>query len=92
MTPPLRTACALALLAVTAASPQPSGADGDDEPGSDVDEVVVFGVRTGEIEGDPTAFGDVLDVDAYTAESKDLPDLLSEQAGVFVRRFDEVRC
>jgi outer membrane cobalamin receptor len=87
MTPPLRTACALALLAVTAASAQPSGADGDDEPESDVDEVVVFGVRTGEIEGDPTAFGDVLDVDAYTAESKDLPDLLSEQAGVFVRRF-----
>jgi outer membrane receptor protein involved in Fe transport len=51
------------------------------------DEIVVRGVRTGEIEGEPTAFGDALRVDDYTAESKDLPDLLSEQAGVFVRRF-----
>jgi outer membrane receptor protein involved in Fe transport len=85
---PLRTACALALLAASAAGAQPSGPDaGDGEPAANPDEVIVFGVRPGEIPGDPTAFGDVLDVDDYTAESKDLPELLSEQAGVFVRRF-----
>ena len=36
---------------------------------------------------DPTAFGDVLRVDDFEAEGKSLADLLSESAGVFVRRF-----
>lgn len=62
----------------------------DRAPGADpapLDEIVVFGVRTGEVEGEPTAFGEVLQTDDYEAEGKDLSDLLSEQAGVFVRRF-----
>src|SRR5262245_62177583 len=87
MRSPLRTACALACFVANAAGAQPSGPDAaPDEEANPVDEVIVLGVRPGELE-DPTAFGDVLEIDDYTAENKNLPDLLSEQAGVFVRRF-----
>jgi vitamin B12 transporter len=49
--------------------------------------VVIRGLRTGELPGEPTAFGDVLWTGDYAAERKSVADLLSEQAGVFVRRF-----
>jgi len=70
---------ALALLAAVAASAQ--------APEEPVDEIVIQGVRTGDIPGEPTAFGDVLRTSDFVAERKDLADLLSEQPGVFVRRF-----
>jgi outer membrane receptor protein involved in Fe transport len=82
----VRTACLLVGLVLPAAA---QAGDGD-EGKAPIEELRILGVRPGRIEADPTAFGDVLDVDAYTAESKDLPELLSEQAGVFVRRFGGV--
>jgi outer membrane cobalamin receptor len=73
---------ALALLAAHAA-----GAQAPAEPETPADEMVIRGVRTGELPGEPTAFGELLRTGDFVAERKDLADLLSEQAGVFVRRF-----
>lgn len=51
------------------------------------EEIVVRGVRTGELDPIPAASTDVLFADDYTAEQKSLADLLAETEGVFVRRF-----
>lgn len=79
--------CALVLLTATAVAGEARLAQDADDREPEIEEIEVFGFRTGVIEGEPTAFGDVLRVDDYVAEGKDLPDLLSEQPGVFVRRF-----
>ncbi|HEX5067831.1 MAG TPA: TonB-dependent receptor [Myxococcota bacterium] len=73
---------ALALLVARAA-----GAQSPDPQASPVDEMVIRGVRTGELAGEPTAFGELIRTGDYVAERKSLADLLSEQPGVFVRRF-----
>lgn len=79
--------CAFSLLAAGVAGAEARAPEGTADGAREVEEVVVFGVRTGEVEGEPTAFGAVLRTDDYTAEGRDLSDLLSEQPGVFVRRF-----
>ena len=58
-----------------------------EEPEAATEEIVVRGVRTGVLDPIPTASTDVLFADDYTAEQKNLADLLSETEGVFVRRF-----
>jgi outer membrane cobalamin receptor len=49
--------------------------------------IVVHGLRTGALDPIPAASTDVLFADDYTAEQKDLADVLAETEGVFVRRF-----
>lgn len=61
-----------------------SSDDATDEP---IEEMVVFGIRTGAFDPVPGASTDVLFMDDFSAESKDLSDLLSASAGVHVRRF-----
>jgi vitamin B12 transporter len=58
-----------------------------EELDADAEQIVVFGVRTGELDPIPGASQDVLFTDDYTAEHKDLADLLSDAEGVYVRRF-----
>jgi len=72
---------ALALIAALALGLAASA----EEPATE--EIVVRGVRTGVLDPIPAASTDVLFADDYTAEQKDLADLLSETEGVFVRRF-----
>jgi outer membrane cobalamin receptor len=82
-----RRALAWLLLPLCAArawaeEPQPAAA-----PDRRAEELVVTGVRTGELEDEPTAFGERLRTEAFEAERRSLADLLSEVPGVFVRRF-----
>ncbi len=74
----MRTAALIAALVL-------AGAASAEEPAPE--EIVVRGVRTGELDPIPAASTDVLFSDDYTAEQKSLADLLSETEGVFVRRF-----
>jgi vitamin B12 transporter len=76
----VRTAALIAALAFALAA-------GAEEVEREPEEIVVRGVRTGVLEPIPAASTDVLFADDYTAEQKDLADLLSETQGVFVRRF-----
>jgi outer membrane cobalamin receptor len=90
---PCAAGSALWLALAASAQPAPDPASAQPAPDAaparerEIEELVVLGVRTGQVPGDPTAFGDVLATDDYTAEGRELADLLSEQAGVFVRRF-----
>ncbi len=64
---------------------EPSGTTAD--PFAGVEEVRVWGIRTGQLRDVPSASTDRLLVDDFTAESKSLADLLEESVGVSVRRF-----
>lgn len=54
---------------------------------SHVEEMIVYGVRTGILPPIPGASTEMLFTDDFVAENKSLADLLSETAGVSVRRF-----
>jgi len=53
----------------------------------ETEEIVVLGIRPGTLDRDVSAFRDVLLTDDFAGEDQDLADLLTRQAGVFVRRF-----
>ncbi|MBW2423168.1 MAG: TonB-dependent receptor, partial [Deltaproteobacteria bacterium] len=57
------------------------------QTGDSVEEMVVWGVRTGSLPPIPGASTDLIFTDDYVGENKSLADLLSETEGVSVRRF-----
>jgi outer membrane cobalamin receptor len=59
----------------------------DAEDASGVEEMVVYGMRTGILAPIPGADTSVIFADDYIAENKSIADLLSEEVGVSVRRF-----
>ena len=62
----------------------------DGEPVDDlegVEQMVVYGVRTGELPSIPGAATNLIFADDFVAEHKSLTDLLSETEGISVRRF-----
>ena len=72
-------------IGLAASAEEPAPPSGASESGPE--EIVVRGVKTGVLDPIPAASTDVLFADDFTAEQKDLADLLSETEGVFVRRF-----
>ncbi|HIF92169.1 MAG: TonB-dependent receptor [Myxococcales bacterium] len=52
-----------------------------------VEQMVVYGVRTGELDRVPGAATNLIFADDFVAEHKSLTDLLSETEGISVRRF-----
>jgi len=52
-----------------------------------IEQMVVYGVRTGELDRIPGAATNLIFADDFVAEHKSLTDLLSETEGVSVRRF-----
>jgi vitamin B12 transporter len=60
------------------------------ERGSNVEEMVVYGVRTGTLPSIPGPATEILFIDDFVAENKSLADLLSETEGLSVRRFGGV--
>ena len=77
----------LALIAALAVGLAASAQEIAHEPGPEPEQMIVRGVRTGELDPIPAASTDVLPADDYTAELKSLADVLAETEGVFVRRF-----
>jgi vitamin B12 transporter len=59
----------------------------DPEQDSNVEEMVVYGVRAGSLPPIPGASTQILFTDDFAAENKSLADILSETEGVSVRRF-----
>lgn len=82
-------ALALVLLASTGAADETEVRDsaGGDDLFEGIEEVLVWGVRTGRLNPVPSVSTDSIDVDDYTAENKGLVDLLQESPGVTIRRF-----
>ncbi len=79
---------ALALLAAPAAvGAEPPEVD---LPDARVEEMVVYGFRTGSLPPIPGPVTHTLFVDDFVAEDKSLADLLAETAGLSVRRFGGV--
>jgi outer membrane cobalamin receptor len=79
---------ALALLAApTAVGAEPPEVD---LPDARVEEMVVYGFRTGSLPPIPGPVTHTLFVDDFVAEDKSLADLLAETAGLSVRRFGGV--
>jgi len=72
----------------------PIGGDSTDEtsqtkrPENDpkVEEMVVYGIRTGRLPSIPGASSEILFTDDFVAENKSLADILSETEGITVRR------
>ena len=59
----------------------------DPKRDSNIEEMVVYGVRTGSLPPIPGASTQILFTDDFAAENKSLADILSETEGVSVRRF-----
>ena len=73
----------------TAAPPATAGPSAAND-NAGVEEIVVYGVRTGALPSIPGPSTEILFTDDFVAENKSLADLLSETAGIFVRRFGGV--
>jgi len=73
----------------TAAPPATAGPSAVDDD-AEVEEIVVYGVRTGALPSIPGPSTEILFTDDFVAENKSLADLLSETAGINVRRFGGV--
>ena len=76
-------------LAVFAAASVAAEGTADDAEGA-VEEMVVYGLRTGELPAIPGAATQTLFTDDFVAENKSLADLLAETEGISVRRFGGV--
>ncbi|MFK7894809.1 MAG: TonB-dependent receptor plug domain-containing protein [Myxococcota bacterium] len=64
-----------------------ASSDVDADPGSDVEEMIVYGVKMGELDAIPAASTSTVYVDDFRAENKDLAALLEKTEGLSVRRF-----
>ena len=73
----------------TAAPPATAGPSAAND-NAGVEEIVVYGVRTGALPSIPGPSTEILFTDDFVAENKSLADLLSETAGINVRRFGGV--
>lgn len=90
----LLTAAAFVATPAIAEPNSPIGDDSTDEtsqtkrPEDDpkVEEMVVYGIRTGRLPSIPGASSEILFTDDFVAENKSLADILSETEGITVRR------